>query len=206
MRTVGQLFRRLLWMFKVKDCRHVCLFCEYYHVCTADGATERSEKEMNMKYAMRSEDTEQIAVIQWSEYNMNHFPELKWLHHCPNGGSRNKLEAVKLKQMGVKAGVSDLILPYPKGSYCGLYIEMKYGDNARTQKQKEFLEEMAGVGHFVATCYSAEEAIGVITEYLNLADRNHRERNLRMNIPNNSILKNGKVKRGGGAGDKVAED
>ena len=77
---------------------------------------------MNMKYAMRSEDTEQIAVIQWSEYNMNHFPELKWLHHCPNGGSRNKLEAVKLKQMGVKAGVSDLILPYPKGSYCGLYI------------------------------------------------------------------------------------
>ena len=111
-----------------------------------------------------------------------------------------------MKQMGVKAGVSDLILPYPKGSYCGLYIEMKYGDNARTQKQKEFLEEMAGVGHFVATCYSAEEAIGVITEYLNLADRNHRERNLRMNIPNNSILKNGKVKRGGGAGDKVAED
>lgn len=44
MRTVGQLFRRFLWMFKVKDCRHVCLFCEYYHVCTIDGATERSEK------------------------------------------------------------------------------------------------------------------------------------------------------------------
>ena len=28
----------------------------------------------------------------------------------------------------------------------------------------------------------------------------------KMKIPNNSILKNGKVKRGGGAGDKVAED
>lgn len=75
-------------MFKVKDCRHVCLFCKYYHVCTIDGATERSGKEMNMKYAMRSEDTEQIAVVQWAQYNMNHHPELKWLHHCPNGGQQ----------------------------------------------------------------------------------------------------------------------
>lgn len=83
---------------------------------------------MNMRYAMRSEDTEQINVVSWANWNMNRYPELKWLHHVPNGGSRNKQEAVKLKQMGVKAGVSDLCLPYPKGIYCGLYIEMKFGD------------------------------------------------------------------------------
>ena len=173
MRTVGQIFQRILWMFKVKDCRHVCLFCEHYHVCTIDGATERSGKEMNMKYAMRSEDTEQIAVVQWAQYNVNHHPELKWLHHCPNGGSRNRLEAVKLKQMGVKAGVSDLCLPYPKGIYCGLFIEMKYGNNRQQDSQKEF------------------------TEYLSLADRKHMERNDRMSLPNNCILKDGKVKGGG---------
>lgn len=152
---------------------------------------------MNMKYAMRSEDTEQIAVVQWAQYNMNHYPELKWLHHCPNGGSRNQREAVKLKQMGVKAGVSDLCLPYPKGIYCGLYIEMKFGDNRQTDSQKEFLADMAEVGHFVATCYSTEEAISVITEYLSLADRKHMERNGTMSLPNNCILKNGKVKGGG---------
>lgn len=144
---------------------------------------------MNMKYAMRSEDTEQINVIQWSQWNMNRFPELKWLHHCPNGGSRNRLEAVKLKQMGVKAGVSDLCLPYPKGIYCGLYIEMKYGSNRQTENQKEFLEDMAAVGHYVATCYSAEMAIEVIEEYLQLSDKNHMEKNVKMTIPNNSILK-----------------
>lgn len=76
---------------------------------------------MNMRCAMRSEDTEQINVVSWANWNMNRYPELKWLHHVPNGGSRNKQEAVKLKQMGVKAGVSDLCLPYPKGLYCGLY-------------------------------------------------------------------------------------
>lgn len=169
---------------------------------------------MNMKYAMRSEDTEQINVIQWSQWNMNKYPELKWLHHCPNGGSRNRAEAVKLKQMGVKAGVSDLCLPYPKGIYCGLYIEMKYGSNRQQDTQKEFLADMTAAGHFTATCYSAEEAVKVLEEYLNLPDTLMGEtyKNLleaageqaekkieveAMSFPNNSILKDGKIKGGG---------
>ena len=162
---------------------------------------------MNLRYAMRSEDTEQTNVIQWSQWNMNKYQELRWLHHIPNGGSRNKQEAVKLKQMGVKAGVSDLCLPYPKGIYCGLYIEMKYGDNRQQSTQKEFLADMAEAGHFVATCYSASEAIKVIEEYLNLEtidlrtmeDDTHKSIMMaakKMSIPNNSILKDGKVKAG----------
>lgn len=149
---------------------------------------------MNMKYAMRSEDTEQMAVVQWATYKMRVYPELKWLYHCPNGGSRNRAEAVKFKQMGVKAGVSDLHLPYPKGIYCGLFIEMKYGNNRQQDTQKVFLADMAEAGHFVATCYSAEETVKVLEEYLNLSDRKHMERNQTMSIPNNSILKNGEVK------------
>ena len=54
---------------------------------------------MNLKYAKRSEDTEQIKVISWAKHNESRMPELKWLYHCPNGGSRNKAEAIKLKQM-----------------------------------------------------------------------------------------------------------
>lgn len=154
---------------------------------------------MNMRYAMRSEDTEQINVVSWANWNMNRYPELRWLFHVPNGGSRNKQEAVKFKQMGVKAGVSDLCLPYPKGSYCGLFVEMKFGNNRQQDTQKEFLADMAAAGHFVATCYSAEEAIKVIEEYLNLALCYCPEEdfNNKMSIPNNSILKDGKVKGGG---------
>ncbi len=170
---------------------------------------------MNPRNTLRSEDTEQMAVIQWALYNQNRYPELKWLHHCPNGGSRNNLEAVKLKQMGVKAGVSDLCLPYPCGIYCGLYIEMKYGDNRHTGKQKEFLSDMQSAGHFVVTCYSAEEAVKVIEEYVQLPHGEEEEKILQdvvkytddekmrngiermmMGIPNNSILKDGKIKGG----------
>lgn len=39
---------------------------------------------MNMKYALRSEDTEQINVISWANWNMNRYPELRWLPICPN--------------------------------------------------------------------------------------------------------------------------
>ncbi len=142
---------------------------------------------MNVRNAMRSEDTEQIAVVQWAQYHTGQFPELKWLHHIPNGGSRNKAEAVKLKQMGVKAGVSDLCLPYPHGMYHGLYIEMKYGDGRKQESQKEFLKEMSETGHFVCTCYSAEEAVQVLEAYMVLEEK------AEMPFPNNSTLKNGKV-------------
>lgn len=148
---------------------------------------------MNVRNAMRSEDTEQIAVVQWAMWNMNKYPELKWLHHCPNGGSRNRQEAVKFKQMGVKAGVSDLHLPYPKGIYCGLYVEMKFGKNRLQETQKDFLYDMQMAGHFVVTCYSAEDAVRVIEEYCNLRTYpDEIEKSKKMCIPNNSILKDGK--------------
>ena len=72
---------------------------------------------MNLKYAVKSEDTEQIQVMNWAHWYTEKYPDLKWLHHIPNGGSRNKAEAVKLQQMGVKAGIADLFLPSPKGIY-----------------------------------------------------------------------------------------
>ena len=117
---------------------------------------------MNLKYALRSEDTEQINVIAWAEWNQKTYPELKWLYHVPNQkGTRSGAETVKLKQMGVKSGVSDLCLPYPRGCYCGLYIEMKYGNGRHQKSQKEFLKDMAAAGHYVATCYTAEDAVTV---------------------------------------------
>lgn len=124
---------------------------------------------MNLRNALRSEDTEQINVIAWADWNAIMYPELRWLHHIPNGGSRNKAEAVKFKQMGVRSGVSDLCLPYPKGMYHGLYIEMKYGSGVLQGTQKEFLSDMAEAGHYVATCYSAEQAVKVIKEYIGLS-------------------------------------
>ena len=94
-------------------------------------------RRVNRRYTRRSEDTEQMSVMDWARWNQNAHPELELLHHCPNGGSRNKAEAVKLKQMGVKAGIPDLCLPVPMGVYSGLYIEMKYDTGRQPEENAE---------------------------------------------------------------------
>ncbi len=114
------------------------------------------------------EAAEQEVLIQWCEWRQVKYPELKLIYHIPNGGSRNKIEAVNLKKQGVKAGVPDLCLPVARKGFHGLYIEMKYGKNRITKYQKEWLEDLKKQGYFVAVCYGAYEAEQVITEYLEI--------------------------------------
>lgn len=119
----------------------------------------------------RSEDTEQIRVMEWAAAAECRYPELRWLHHIPNGGARNSMEAIKLKRMGVKRGISDICLPFPHGRYHGLYIEMKYGKNTATQEQTEFLCDMRDAGSCTAVCHDAQAAIDLIERYVTLPER-----------------------------------
>jgi len=133
---------------------------------------------------LRTEDTEQQAVVQWAKTAAGHCAALKLLHHIPNGGSRNKKEASKLKRMGVLAGVPDLHLPVARAGYNGLYIEMKYGDGRLLASQKEFLIMAAHFNNYCAVCYTAEDAVAVLQNYLD-----HR---VAFRFENLAILKEGK--------------
>ena len=55
-----------------------------------------------------------------------------------NGGARNAWTAKILKDEGVRAGVSDLILLIPKHGYAALLIETKTPDGRQSDSQKEF--------------------------------------------------------------------
>ena len=114
-----------------------------------------------------TEAQEQQAVIAWAAHYQGLYPCLKWLHHIPNGGSRDKKEAVNLKRQGVKAGVSDLFLPCACHGYHGLYIEMKSKNGKLSKKQAEFIEDMIRQGYKAVVCYGAETAIKVIMQYIN---------------------------------------
>ena len=113
-----------------------------------------------------SEDDEQQMIVEWAGYMSSKYPELQLLYHVPNGGSRNRLEAVKFKRMGVKAGVPDLVLPVPRGGYAGAYIELKVGKNKPSENQKEWLEKLEAQGYFVTVCYGSLEAEKCLEEYL----------------------------------------
>ena len=79
---------------------------------------------------------------------------------------RSKREAARFRAAGVKAGVSDLFLPWPRGGYHGLWIEMKALDGRPSLEQKVFIRDMKAAGYAAVFCFGAEEAEAVITRYL----------------------------------------
>lgn len=68
-----------------------------------------------MALEVRTESAEQRALFEWAALREGKWPELSLLHHIPNGGSRNKAEAARLKLEGVKAGIPTYTCPSPAG-------------------------------------------------------------------------------------------
>ena len=69
------------------------------------------------------EEDEQRSLFEWVNWMSGKYPELEMLFHIPNGGKRNKLEAIRLKREGVRAGVPDLFLPVARGKYHGMFAD-----------------------------------------------------------------------------------
>lgn len=118
-----------------------------------------------------SEEQEQATVFEWAEYQSNAYPELRFMYHPANEGKRSITAGATLKKVGLKKGVPDICLPAACGCYHGLYIEMKFGKNKPTKEQLEYLIFLNAQGYCVKVCYSADEAINTIAEYLKLKGR-----------------------------------
>lgn len=113
------------------------------------------------------EATEQIWLFEWCRHAAVKWPELDLLHHIANGGSRNYIEAARLKAQGVKPGVPDLCLPVPRGDYHGLYIELKRREHGvLSAEQKVWIERLRGQGYRVEVCKGFQEAADVLESYL----------------------------------------
>lgn len=119
------------------------------------------------KMPVPTEAQEQMTLFSWAAMQSGKYPELNLLYHVPNGGSRHKAEAGRLRAEGVKAGVPDLCLPVARGQYHGLYIELKRQRGGRTSDhQSEWLDALSAQGYKAALCYGWEQAAKTIIEYL----------------------------------------
>jgi len=90
----------------------------------------------------------------------------RWVFHPANGEKRDKVTAKILQGLGVKRGVSDVIILYPVGGYHGMVLEMKAGNNKPTPDQAAFLADMAERGYYTHVAYSAVDAFSAIRAYL----------------------------------------
>jgi len=116
----------------------------------------------------RTEEIEQARLVKWSHKQAVRalMPELRWLHHSPNGGLRSGLAGAQMKALGAKPGWPDLILPVSRNLTNGLVIEMKSATGSTSPEQKEWLAHFEAQQWTVRVCRSAQEARKELCLYL----------------------------------------
>lgn len=114
---------------------------------------------------MKHEQKEQIVLHKYCKHK-------KLISFAvPNGGSRNRLEAINMKHEGVTAGISDYVVILPHKI---LFIEMKRQrkklksgklstENLASKEQLAFIESLKTTIYAEGrVCYGAKEAIEFI--------------------------------------------
>ncbi len=110
----------------------------------------------------------QSAVIKWwiATCDSLHVPR-NCLIAIPNGGLRDPVVGAILKREGLLTGASDLICAVMRGSHGALWVEMKKPGGRMSDEQIKFHADMVAQGYAVATCYTYDEAVTTITNYIN---------------------------------------
>lgn len=129
-----------------------------------------------------SEHDEQVRVFDVLRLNEQLDPRLRWIYAVANGGHRHPATAGRLKAEGVKAGVADICLPFPRFAvsetteqgqrvlsrrliHHGAYIEMKVKPNKVSLLQAEFIAFLTTFGYTATVAYSADAALDFIEDY-----------------------------------------
>lgn len=132
------------------------------------GDSKKAEKLLKVKRSKveaiyPTEDQEQAKLCVWlSREGIRHYA-------IPNGGKRNYVEAIKFKRTGVSPGVPDICIPYPKGSYHGLYLELKREKGGTVSyAQKEWLAFLTQNGYLAQVANGFDKAKEIVLYYFSL--------------------------------------
>jgi hypothetical protein len=109
--------------------------------------------------------TEDQLQAEFFKHVWNTYPKTRGLFFSvPNGGTRNKIEAMKLKATGLLAGIPDLILLWNGKAYG---FEVKTETGVLSPKQKEIHEIWATNGICVHIVRTLAEGIEIIEKIIN---------------------------------------
>lgn len=104
-----------------------------------------------------TEHEEQRELVRW----FRQFHPDVLIFAIPNGGSRSKASAGRLKAEGVVPGIPDLFVPAK-----GLWIEMKrVKGGALSPEQKAMMQYLEEVGYRAIVCKGAEDAKAKISAF-----------------------------------------
>jgi hypothetical protein len=111
------------------------------------------------------EDKIQAACVEWfnNNYCLNHHTPQYTIFAIPNGGRRDKREAMKLRATGVRSGVSDLIVVMPE---ILLFLEAKKPGGVQSPKQKKFELVVSKLGFNYHLFYSLKQFKEIVHRYI----------------------------------------
>ena len=110
---------------------------------------------------MRESD-EQRQLIQYARTK----PWGQFLFHIPNESVDGMGWVIRNRQMGMRKGVPDLMLPIPMHGYHGLFIEMKAPGGRLSNEQKAWLKALNTFGYKAVVCVGWEAAKSEIEGYM----------------------------------------
>lgn len=102
------------------------------------------------------ESVEQCQLVRWLDYRKVLFT------HCPSGEMRSPIIGAKLRRMGVRKGIPDILIfsPVPCGHGVGVALELKrVGSGKPTVEQLYWLAKLRDFGWKTNVCHGAKEAI-----------------------------------------------
>jgi hypothetical protein len=99
----------------------------------------------------------QQEIFNWyqNNYCLKFHNPRGMIFSIPNGGTRNKLEAITMKATGLLAGASDLIVITPKGKL--MFVELKTDTGKQSDKQIDFENRVKKLGFEYHLIRSVEE-------------------------------------------------
>lgn len=121
--------------------------------------------------ASGSEHAQQVALFAALAELAVTVPDARWVFAVSNGFYGTAGQKGKMKAEGLRVGVWDVCVPFPRigkagGAYTGLWIELKVGKNYLSKEQVEFGTAMYRAGWDSGVFYNWEAAFERIKGYL----------------------------------------
>ena len=121
------------------------------------------------------EDNLQKQCVGWFRQS---YPDLAPLLFHPNneafyGGSKlhRQITGARMKDMGVTAGVADLILLVPSSGHHGICYELKHGRNGQQENQRQWQQAVTAQGYRYEVIKSLEAFKTITEQYLNITPK-----------------------------------
>lgn len=115
-----------------------------------------------------SERDHQQALIEWCRRSLPIYPDLRWIHHSPNGGKHLPQYRSTLNKLGVSNGFPDILLLVPRGKFHGLLFELKFAKRKMFLEQRLWRDHCIKNSYYHAVHYDWRDAAADLEKYLKL--------------------------------------